>query len=122
MVRVLDIWSENVERKREYCLASERIKTFIGWSSGNNLTLTPQKLCDAGFFYTGVADKVACYNCHLVLTDWAPEDDPLKLHEKYSSRCFFELIIIQLFNKQVQERAQQIVDDVYGCTCETPKK
>ena len=46
---------------------------------------------EAGFYYTGVSDRVVCFCCGLEVHDWSRNDDPWVVHARYSSKCPFLL-------------------------------
>jgi baculoviral IAP repeat-containing protein 7/8 len=64
---------------------TRRLKTFRDWPKC--LAQKPQVLATAGFFYTGVGDRVVCFYCGLGLKDWDPEDDAFKQHVIWRSWC-----------------------------------
>uniref|UniRef100_A0A6J0TTK0 Baculoviral IAP repeat-containing protein 2 n=1 Tax=Pogona vitticeps TaxID=103695 RepID=A0A6J0TTK0_9SAUR len=43
----------------------------------------------AGFYYTGVKDKVKCYSCGLMLDNWKKGDNPLEKHRQLYPSCSF---------------------------------
>lgn len=65
----------------------DRLKTFNDWPIG-----VPQdiiNLVDAGFFYSGISDKVICYYCNGELQDWVSSDEPWILHAKWYPFCIY---------------------------------
>ena len=42
----------------------------------------PSELADAGFYYTGQADRVKCFQCGLILHSWEPMGLPWHAHAK----------------------------------------
>lgn len=67
---------------------SGRIKTF---NNNKPKLKTPfiRQLAEAGFYYTGLADHVTCFSCHLNFRNWESEDYPLKEHAIASPTCPF---------------------------------
>ncbi|XP_065342052.1 baculoviral IAP repeat-containing protein 7-B-like [Cloeon dipterum] len=53
---------------------------------------TSLELAQAGFFYTGIGDRVICFYCNLGLKDWDPNDDPFVQHCKWNSSCQYLLM------------------------------
>lgn len=71
----------------EMILYEDRVNSFGGWSK----QLRPNKdtLAPAGFFYTGMGDKVKCFACGLEVIDWDPADNPWTEHGKFSGDCLY---------------------------------
>ena len=65
----------------------DRLVTFEHWSK----QIHPDKyrLAKAGFYYTGEIDKVACFACSVILSEWERTDDPWVEHFKWSKNCSF---------------------------------
>ena len=77
----------------KFRLNSERMKSFVNLKWPNNLRQKPIKLANAGFFYTGIEDKVICFFCGGGLYKWELDDDPFTEHLKHFNRCSY----MQLF-------------------------
>lgn len=61
-----------------------RLKTFEGWP----LTfITPDQMAKAGFYYTGIRDKVRCLFCTNYFECWSKDDDPYIEHRLTSPQC-----------------------------------
>ena len=62
-----------------------RLNTFEHWPK----QMLPDKyaLARSGFFYTGCGDKVKCFSCGEVISEWERTDDAWKEHAKWSPRC-----------------------------------
>ncbi|XP_016970888.2 death-associated inhibitor of apoptosis 1 isoform X2 [Drosophila rhopaloa] len=71
----------------EYAVESTRLRTFEAWP--RNLKQKPQQLAEAGFFYTGVGDRVRCFSCGGGLKDWDDNDEPWEQHALWLSQCRF---------------------------------
>lgn len=52
-------------------------------------TLNPVWYAAAGFFYTGVGDKLMCFHCGEVMNEWKRRDDPWKVHHRFNPSCKF---------------------------------
>ena len=107
-------WSE--PRYPEFKLYSERLKSFISLKWSTNLHQKPKKLANAGFFYTGINDRVICYFCGGGLHKWDIDDDPFREHEKHFSRCSY----LRLFkNNDVTttrfSKASNIINSDFPC-------
>ena len=65
-----------------------RLKTFANWT----LTyITPFQLARAGFFYTGVNDRVRCSSCSCSIDKWNLSSDPFKEHVAWDNKYLFIL-------------------------------
>ncbi|XP_017127385.1 death-associated inhibitor of apoptosis 1 [Drosophila elegans] len=80
----------------EYAVESSRLRTFEAWP--RNLKQKPHQLAEAGFFYTGVGDRVRCFSCGGGLKDWDDNDEPWEQHALWLSQCrFVKLMKGQLY-------------------------
>jgi hypothetical protein len=68
-----------------------RRSTFSDWPI--NAPVSPNILCDNGFYYMGMHDKVQCAFCGGVLSGWAKDDDVQHEHARHFGRC--ELVRIK---------------------------
>ena len=64
-----------------------RLQSYSRWPKDHHKT--PDELFPAGFYYTGVADKVRCYSCGVELNRWEPNDIPWVEHARFSPTCEF---------------------------------
>ncbi|KAH8286105.1 hypothetical protein KR054_002713 [Drosophila jambulina] len=71
----------------EFAVESTRLRTFEAWP--RNLKQKPHQLAEAGFFYTGVGDRVRCFSCGGGLKDWDDNDEPWEEHARWLSQCRF---------------------------------
>ena len=63
------------------------LRSFEG--SVHLFTLNVKDLAGAGFYYTGIRDRVKCVFCRIEVEDWNHNDMPLIDHRRLSSNCFF---------------------------------
>ncbi|XP_059156505.1 baculoviral IAP repeat-containing protein 5-like [Physella acuta] len=73
-------------------IEKERLKTFKGWPNDSSWHCTPEKLAQAGFYFSPCSDcpdNVCCIFCLKELDGWEPDDDPVKEHTKHSPKCPF---------------------------------
>ncbi|XP_072752730.1 baculoviral IAP repeat-containing protein 8-like [Anoplolepis gracilipes] len=70
----------------DYRLETVRLESFKNWPCA---WMKPEKLAAAGFYYTGEGDKVKCFECHVEICQWQPEDSPMVDHQRWSGRCRF---------------------------------
>ncbi|KFU90945.1 Inhibitor of apoptosis protein [Chaetura pelagica] len=73
----------------KYDLSCElyRISTFSAFPI--NVPVSERSLARAGFYYTGVQDKVKCFSCGLTLDSWQPGDNPMEKHKQLYPSCSF---------------------------------
>ena len=65
----------------------KRLDTFSRWPRDN--PVEPLELAKAGFYSTGVDDRVVCFRCDLHLRQWKTGDNPWKEHKLFSPQCPF---------------------------------
>lgn len=70
-----------------YAIEADRLKTYEDWPT--SLKQKPKQLSDAGFFYTGMSDRVKCFSCGGGLKDWEQDDDPWQQHAIWYSNCHY---------------------------------
>lgn len=75
----------------KFAMLSDRIKSFSDWPKC--MSQRPEKLSEAGFFYSGIDDQVKCYSCGGGLKDWEPGDDPWEQHALWLGSCKFLKLI-----------------------------
>ncbi|XDV26314.1 hypothetical protein PO909_030062 [Leuciscus waleckii] len=78
----------------------ERLLTFVYWPS--RITVRPDQLAKAGFYYVGRNDDVKCFCCDGGLRCWESGDDPWVEHAKWFPRCEYLL----------QEKGQEFVHQI----------
>lgn len=74
-----------------YSTESKRLRSFDNWSRG--LTQRKCDMADAGFYYTGLSDKVICYCCGGGLKDWLPGNQPWEEHALWYQFCPYVLLV-----------------------------
>ena len=80
-----DEWLQRSPKYIKYSNVYDRLQSFKDWSEA--LAPQPQDLAEAGFFYLGKGDRVACFWCGGGLRDWLLCDDPWNEHAKYFPCC-----------------------------------
>lgn len=63
-----------------------RISTFARFPSSG---VTERSLARAGWFYTGVGDRVQCFRCNVTAEGWQVGDCPTEKHRQLSPSCSF---------------------------------
>lgn len=69
----------------EYAIEAARLRSFAEWP--RLMKQKPEQLSEAGFFYTGVGDRVKCFSCGGGLKDWDEHDEPWEQHALWLSKC-----------------------------------
>uniref|UniRef100_A0A8D0CHM4 RING-type E3 ubiquitin transferase n=1 Tax=Scleropages formosus TaxID=113540 RepID=A0A8D0CHM4_SCLFO len=68
-----------------------RISTFAKFPS--TAAVTERSLARAGFFYTGVGDRVQCFRCNVTADNWQSGECPTERHRQLSPSCTFIKIL-----------------------------
>lgn len=66
---------------------AKREESFKDWPVGMD-HIDTKTIASAGFFYTGLSDRVECYHCEQMVGDWLVEKDPWTAHVEKSPNCF----------------------------------
>ncbi|XP_004519914.1 death-associated inhibitor of apoptosis 1 isoform X2 [Ceratitis capitata] len=69
----------------EYAIEAARLRSFEAWP--RNMKQRPKDLADAGYFYTGIGDRVKCFSCGCGLKDWDDDDEPWEQHAMWFPKC-----------------------------------
>ena len=62
------------------------------WPHTPSTAPAPTILADAGFYYTGLSDRVRCFQCGLVLHSWEANGMPYHAHARFSPRCPYMIV------------------------------
>lgn len=62
-----------------------RLNTYLNWPQ--NAFVDPRDLCDDGFYYTGLEDKVQCTHCGGILGGWEQGDTVANEHSIHFPQC-----------------------------------
>ncbi|NXE73908.1 XIAP ligase, partial [Cochlearius cochlearius] len=87
--QVVDMSDSLYPKHTAMCSEETRLKSFHNWPL--NSQLPPKELANAGFYYTGVGDQVACFCCGGKLQNWEPSDRAWSEHKRHFPKCFFVL-------------------------------
>ena len=77
----------------QYKLYSKRLHTFCEKEWPIGLSQSSDELALAGFFYTGLSDKVICFSCAGGLNKWKKSDIPLFEHLRSFPDCMFAQLL-----------------------------
>lgn len=75
------------EMKYDFSCELYRISTYSAFPAG--VPVSERSLARAGFYYTGVNDKVKCFCCGLMLDNWKQGDNPVEKHKQLYPSCSF---------------------------------
>ncbi|XP_043927008.1 baculoviral IAP repeat-containing protein 2-like isoform X2 [Protopterus annectens] len=83
------LMSNSSVRDLQYDLSCKlyRFSTFAKFPS--SVAVSERSLADAGFYYTGVNDRVKCFSCGLMLDNWKSGDIPIEKHKCFYPSCSF---------------------------------
>nr|Q90660.1 RecName: Full=Inhibitor of apoptosis protein; Short=IAP; AltName: Full=Inhibitor of T-cell apoptosis protein [Gallus gallus]AAB48118.1 IAP-like protein [Gallus gallus] len=84
------------ELKYDFSCELYRMSTFSTFPV--NVPVSERRLARAGFYYTGVQDKVKCFSCGLVLDNWQPGDNAMEKHKQVYPSCSFVQNMLSLNN------------------------
>ncbi|XP_029177503.1 E3 ubiquitin-protein ligase XIAP-like [Nylanderia fulva] len=74
--------------KNYYRFQSFRLASLRAWTIPEDKKNLPKLLAEDGFYYTGKDDKMECFNCHVVISDWCScYNLPSERHKQSSPRC-----------------------------------
>ncbi|XP_063700335.1 death-associated inhibitor of apoptosis 1-like [Culicoides brevitarsis] len=87
----------------EFAIESHRLISFEDWPK--TMKQKPKELAEAGFYYTGKGDRVACFSCGGGLKDWEEMDVPWEQHAMWYSKCeYLKLMKGQEFIDEILAR------------------
>ena len=93
----------------KYAIETDRLKSYKDWPI--SMKQKPHQLSDAGFYYTGVGDKVYCYYCGGGLKDWEEEDDPWETHAMWYGKCeYVKTVKGDDFIKKINEKRELLLN------------
>ncbi|KAI5266455.1 baculoviral IAP repeat-containing protein 2 [Manis pentadactyla] len=86
---ILSNWTVGSKQKMKYDFSCElyRMSTYSAFPAG--VPVSERSLARAGFYYTGVNDKVKCFCCGLMLDNWKQGDNPVEKHKQLYPSCSF---------------------------------
>ncbi|KDR09161.1 baculoviral IAP repeat-containing protein 3-like [Zootermopsis nevadensis] len=73
-----------------YNTYDSRVRSYENWP--RSLKQKPDKLSDAGFYYTGKGDQTVCFHCGGGLKDWEEMDDPWVEHAVWFPKCVYVVL------------------------------
>ncbi|XP_049745417.1 baculoviral IAP repeat-containing protein 2 isoform X1 [Elephas maximus indicus] len=87
--KILSDWTNSNKQKMKYDFSCElyRMSTYSTFPTG--VPISERSLARAGFYYTGVNDKVKCFCCGLMLDNWKQGDNAIEKHKQLYPSCSF---------------------------------
>ncbi|KAL6082535.1 hypothetical protein STEG23_004619 [Scotinomys teguina] len=79
--------ADTFELKYDFSCELYRLSTYSAFPVG--VPVSERSLARAGFYYTGVNDKVKCFCCGLMLDNWKQGDSPVEKHRQLYPSCSF---------------------------------
>ncbi|XP_044016513.1 death-associated inhibitor of apoptosis 1-like [Aphidius gifuensis] len=70
----------------DYHFESARRESYRNWPLAY---MDPCKLSAAGFYYTGINDRVKCFECGIEICQWVEGDNPMSDHQRWRANCRF---------------------------------
>lgn len=90
-LQCLDTVTDGQPKYSEYEMESKRFSSFFTrtWPKEISPINCPQALAQAGFYYRGVDEEIACFFCGVIveMSKLRPEDDPWEKHAWLSFHC-----------------------------------
>ncbi|KAG9334260.1 hypothetical protein JZ751_008348 [Albula glossodonta] len=85
----VDLCRNSTPTSLQYDNTSElfRISTFAKFPP--SVAVTERSLARAGFYYTGVGDRVQCFRCNVTAENWQSGECPTERHRQLSPTCSF---------------------------------
>ncbi|MGH0188229.1 UNVERIFIED_CONTAM: hypothetical protein FKN15_028858 [Acipenser sinensis] len=76
-----------VDLRYDYSSELFRMSTFAKFPASG--AVLERSLARAGFYYTGVGDRVQCFRCKVTVENWQAGECPAKRHKRQSPDCPF---------------------------------
>lgn len=67
----------------DFSLVNRRLDSFRGSSMVQQVPA--KRLAQAGFYFTGPADRVRCFSCQKTVENWHPGDTPVQRHQEVTA-------------------------------------
>ncbi|KAM5145353.1 E3 ubiquitin-protein ligase XIAP isoform 2-T2 [Mantella aurantiaca] len=77
----------NMEEDKDYSKEAIRMESYEHFPS--SCPISAPTLARAGFYYTGIQDRVECFSCKTIAEGWQHGDTAIGKHRKISPTCKF---------------------------------
>ncbi|XP_012585345.1 PREDICTED: baculoviral IAP repeat-containing protein 2 isoform X1 [Condylura cristata] len=106
---LLSNWTNDNKQKMKYDFSCElyRMSTYSAFPAG--VPVSERSLARAGFYYTGVIDKVKCFCCGLMLDNWKQGDNPIEKHKQLYPSCSFIQNLLSVTNLDFTSKNNSLV-------------
>ncbi|XP_043851379.1 baculoviral IAP repeat-containing protein 2-like [Dromiciops gliroides] len=103
------------ELKYDFSCELYRISTYSAFPV--NVPVSERSLARAGFYYTGVNDRVKCFCCGLMLDNWKQGDNAIDKHKQLYPSCAFVQNLISVNNLGSSSQAAFSSSGINNVTC-----
>uniref|UniRef100_A0A4X2KY30 Baculoviral IAP repeat containing 2 n=1 Tax=Vombatus ursinus TaxID=29139 RepID=A0A4X2KY30_VOMUR len=103
------------ELKFDFSCELYRMSTFSAFPV--NVPISERSLARAGFYYTGVNDRVKCFCCGLVLDNWKQGDNAIDKHKQLYPSCAFIQNLIAVNNLGFSSQSAFSSSEMNNDTC-----
>ncbi|XP_074072660.1 baculoviral IAP repeat-containing protein 2-like [Macrotis lagotis] len=103
------------ELKYDFSCELYRISTYSAFPV--NVPISERSLARAGFYYTGVNDRVKCFCCGLILDNWKQGDNAIDKHKKLYPSCTFIRNLIAANNLGSSSQSEVCPSGMSNVTC-----
>ncbi|CAN9514772.1 unnamed protein product [Ophioblennius macclurei] len=87
----MDDFAQDGDLEADYTIDFSQTKNRLSSFRGSTVTqqVSAEKLAQAGFYFTGQADRVRCFSCRKTVENWFTGDTPVERHKEVSPSCVF---------------------------------
>ncbi|XP_068936722.1 putative inhibitor of apoptosis isoform X2 [Petaurus breviceps papuanus] len=103
------------ELKYDFSCELYRMSTYSTFPV--NVPVSERSLARAGFYYTGVNDRVKCFCCGLMLDNWKQGDSAIDKHKQLYPSCVFIQNLIAVNNLESSSQSAFFSSGMNNVTC-----
>ncbi|XP_036598585.1 baculoviral IAP repeat-containing protein 2-like isoform X2 [Trichosurus vulpecula] len=103
------------ELKYDFSCELYRMSTYSAFPV--NVPISERSLARAGFYYTGVNDRVKCFCCGLMLDNWKQGDSAIDKHKQLYPSCAFIQNLIVVNNLESSSQSAFSFSGMNNVTC-----
>lgn len=91
----------------EYTTKASRYMTYEKWPK--NAKQSPADLVAAGFFYTGIGDRVQCFYCGIGLNNWRDYHVAWEQHALWMKKCpFMRMLKGEGYAQEINDKLKNV--------------